>query len=157
MTVQWYFRRIRHTISLMYECREGILLANRQLVANFVSSRQVSWVEDFLSGLRSVSDFDSTDWESDVMFAKFKDYVIENEQRIERKLRDFSYYIDEANTLSLVAGDGRPEKVSLFICAHISGRYSQSILSVHHDRHLPPFPEVTKYHSASAGRHSIGE
>ena len=54
MTVQWYFRRIRRTISLMYECRKGVLLASRQLVADFVSSRQVSWVEDFLSGLRSL-------------------------------------------------------------------------------------------------------
>ena len=155
MSVQWYFRRIRKVIADIVGATFEALPANRKIISEFITSWHVRWVEDFLSGLRSVSDFDSTDWESDVMFARFKDYVIENEQRIERKLRDFSYYIDEANTLSLVAGDGRPEKVSLFICAHISGRYSQSILSVHHDRHLPPFPEVTKYHSASAGRHSI--
>ena len=112
MSVQWYFRRIRRTISLMYECRKGILLANRQLVADFVSSRQVSWVEDFLSGLRDIDQWDNTDWVSDVMFLKFKDYVIENEQKMERGLRGVKYVIDEANTLRIVAGDGRPEKVS---------------------------------------------
>lgn len=113
MTVQWYFRRIRRTIALMYRGLDGTLLANRQLISDFVSSRQVWWVEDFLSGLGSVSAFDSTDWDSDVTFLKFKDYVVDNEQKIERKLRDIGYYIDEANTLTLVAGNGRPEKVSL--------------------------------------------
>ena len=47
------------------------------------------------------------------MFLKFKDYVVENEQKIEHGLRGVKYYLDEANTLSIVAGDGRPEKVSI--------------------------------------------
>ncbi|RPD68335.1 hypothetical protein L226DRAFT_346944 [Lentinus tigrinus ALCF2SS1-7] len=92
MTVQWYFRRIR------------------KIIGDFISSWHVRWIEDFLSGLRDVEQWDSTDWESDVMFMKFKDYVVENERNIEHNLRGVNYYLDEANTLSIVAGNGRPEK-----------------------------------------------
>ncbi|KAI0699895.1 hypothetical protein C8T65DRAFT_580789, partial [Cerioporus squamosus] len=111
VTVQWYFRRIRKVIADIAQAAVEALPANRKIIAEFISSWQVRWVEDFLSGLRDVTNWDSTDWENDGMFLKFKDYVVENEQKMERNLRGVKYAIDQANTLSIVAEDGRPEKV----------------------------------------------
>ncbi len=113
MTVQWYFRRIRKVIAYIAGATIDTLPANRKIIADFISSWQVRWVEDFLSGLRDVEQWDDTDWESDSMFLKFKDYIVENEQKIDRSLQGVKYVIDEANTLKIVAGDGRPEKVSV--------------------------------------------
>ncbi|RPD69593.1 hypothetical protein L226DRAFT_446030, partial [Lentinus tigrinus ALCF2SS1-7] len=111
MTVQWYFRRIRKVISEITQATVEALPANRKIIGDFISSWTVRWIEDFLSGLRDVEQWDSTDWESDVMFLKFKDYVVENERKLEHNLRGVKYYLDETNTLSIVAGSGRPEKV----------------------------------------------
>ncbi|KAI0699900.1 hypothetical protein C8T65DRAFT_296564 [Cerioporus squamosus] len=110
MTVQWYFRRIRKVIADIVRATFEALPANRKIISDFITSWQVRCVEDILSGLRDVEQWDSTDWESDVMFLKFKDYVVEHEQKIEHNLRGVKYVIDEANTLKIVAGDGRPEK-----------------------------------------------
>ena len=112
MSVQWYFRRIRKVIADIVGATFEALPANRKIISEFITSWHVRWVEDFLSGLRDIDQWDNTDWVSDVMFLKFKDYVIENEQKMERGLRGVKYVIDEANTLRIVAGDGRPEKVS---------------------------------------------
>ncbi|RPD68326.1 hypothetical protein L226DRAFT_527321 [Lentinus tigrinus ALCF2SS1-7] len=113
MTVQWYFRRIRKVISEIARATVEALPANRKIIADFVSSWDVHWIERFLAGLRDVKQWDSTDWESDVIFLKFKDYVVENERKLEHNLRGVNYYVDEANTLSIVAGNGRPEKEKL--------------------------------------------
>ncbi|KAI0699891.1 hypothetical protein C8T65DRAFT_296383 [Cerioporus squamosus] len=109
MTVQWYFRRIRKTIAQIADAMVNALPANRRIISSFISSPHVRWVENFLSGLRDVKQWDNTDWESG-MFLKFKEYVVENEQKMERNLRSVRYFIDEANTLSVVVGFGRPEK-----------------------------------------------
>lgn len=121
MTVQWYFRRIRKIISDIVDATIEALPANRKIIADFISSWPVRWVEDFLSGLRDVEQWDDTDWESDVMFLKFKDYVVENEQKIDHNLRGVKYVIDEANTLKIVAGDGRPEKVGMSLVFVVTG------------------------------------
>lgn len=116
MTVQWYFRRIRKTIANIAHTMVDALPANRKIISDFVSSREVFMVEDCLSGLRDIYQWEYVDWDSNVLFLKFKDYVVENEQRMERNLQSFQYCIDEANTLNIVAGNERPEKVSMF-CA----------------------------------------
>lgn len=126
MAVQWYFRRIRKVIVDITSATVEALPANRKIIADFVSSWHVRWVEDVLSGLRDVDEWDSIDWASDTMFMKFKDYVIENERKMEHNLRGVNYVIDEANTLSLVAGDGRPEKVSVPTCVHGDDQGSES-------------------------------
>ncbi|RPD72434.1 hypothetical protein L226DRAFT_154051 [Lentinus tigrinus ALCF2SS1-7] len=118
MTVQWYFRRIRKVISEIAWATVQALPANRKIIADFISSWHVRWIEDFLSGLRDVEQWDNTDWESDGMFLKFKDYVVENERKFEHNLRGVKYYLDEANTLSIVAGDGRPEKQAHTVTLH---------------------------------------
>ena len=111
MTMQWYFRRIRKIFAEIYHSSNAALPSNFKLISEFTGCWQMRWVEDVLSGLRDVDEWDDFDWEDDNVFLKFKDYVVENEGRMERSLRGVNYYLDAANTLTVVAGEGRPEKV----------------------------------------------
>jgi hypothetical protein len=45
------------------------------------------------------------------VFERFKDYVFAQEKRMKKVLELLKYNIDDENTLTLVAGTGRPEKV----------------------------------------------
>ena len=110
MTVQWYYRRIRRLISDISDATKAVLPANRQQVQGFVSSWSVILVEDILSGLRDVSDWDSMDWESNRTFLKFKDHILDVERDMGNKLQQLRFMV-EPNTLTVVAGEGRLEKV----------------------------------------------
>ncbi|KAK7040772.1 hypothetical protein VNI00_009678 [Paramarasmius palmivorus] len=113
MTVQWYFRRIRKLFADIYFASKRALPANRQIIAEFMTSWEIRKIEDLLSALRDVDLWDDTNWDSDVRFLKFKDYVVGNETNMDKELRRVNYYIDEANTLAMVTGSGRPEKYLL--------------------------------------------
>lgn len=117
-TVQWYFRRIRKVFAEIHTSSNAALPANFKLISEFVGCWQMRWAEDVLSGLRDVEEWDDFDWEDDHVFAKFKGYVVENEGRMERSLRGVNYYLDAANTLTIVAGEGRPEKVGWNLHLH---------------------------------------
>lgn len=112
MTAQWYFRRIRNLFAEIGSAIPAVLPANRKIAADFVHSWEVCVVEDLLGGLRDVEQWDDMDWEDDAIFLKFKDHVLDTEAKMERGLRAVKYCIDAANTLIIVAGDGRPERVS---------------------------------------------
>lgn len=45
------------------------------------------------------------------LFDKFKEYVEQEEARIEKNLEDIKYILDGQDTMVLVAGNGRLEKV----------------------------------------------
>jgi hypothetical protein len=111
MTVQWYFRRIRKLLLNITNASYLILPSNRKAMHAFAQSWQVQFIEWILCGLTNVDMWDNTSWDSDTMFLRFKDYVIDSEQEIQKRLRGVNYYIDDANTLNLTAGAGRPEKV----------------------------------------------
>ncbi|KAI1783133.1 hypothetical protein LXA43DRAFT_1087143 [Ganoderma leucocontextum] len=113
MTVQWYFRRIRKVFAEIYYSSNAALPSNLKPISEFIGCWQTRWAEDVLSGLRNVENWDDADWEDDHVFLKFKDYVMENERRMERSLRGVNYSLDAANTLTIVAGEGRPEKYVL--------------------------------------------
>lgn len=114
MAAQWYFRRIRAVISDIALSMYASLPANRKALSRFVKSEEVMFVENLLSGLRDVSEWDSTAFDTDASFAKFKDYILECEERMERNLRSVAYNIDDENTLAIVAGLRRIEKVRMF-------------------------------------------
>ena len=111
MTNQWYFRRIRRLFSDIQGAASRILPTNRLAVSEFVHGWSLSFVEDIMSGLRDVEEFDEVDWEYDILFARFKDYVLEEEAKLEKTLGTVNYFLDDENTLALVAGHDRPEKV----------------------------------------------
>ena len=111
MTLQWYFRRIRKVYSEIHSLGNTALPSNLNHISRFLSSWQMHFTEDLLAGLRDVEEWDGMDWEDDHEFLRFKDYVVENERRMKRKLCTVNYTLDEANTLTIIAGEGRPEKV----------------------------------------------
>lgn len=51
-------------------------------------------------------------WSSDFLEKMFKDYIKGEEDRIKRNLVDVKFKIDEVDTLYLVTGPGRVEKVT---------------------------------------------
>lgn len=113
MSQEWYLRRIRKLVSYICAATRVALSSNRRILNEFIDSFEMQFAEDLLSGLRGFEQWDYTDWDSDVTFLNFKGYILDNETRMERTLKRFKYYIDDTNTLTLVAGAGRPEKVSI--------------------------------------------
>ena len=111
MSVQWYHRRIRKLFAEIARASELILPANRLVVGNFIVSWHLHVLEDILSGLQHTSAWDDCDWDSDITFLKFKDYIVDQESKLEQALRSVRYCIDEENTLAVMTGGGRPEKV----------------------------------------------
>jgi hypothetical protein len=87
------------------------------MINSFSNSSAVRFVEDILAGLANVSLYDNINWDSDNMFLRFKDYVVAEEEELEKRMRGVTYYIEDTSTLELISGGARPEKVwSVFIC-----------------------------------------
>lgn len=98
--MQWYLHRINKVIEDIGGSTNAALSSNLKQRA-----------EDVLPGLGDTEKWDEFYWEADYLFSKFKDYVVENEGRMERTLRAVHYRLDMASTLTIVAGEGRLEKV----------------------------------------------
>ena len=88
----------------------SILHCNRQFVHDFLHL-SVPFVENLLAGLEDFNMWEAAHLNRDTTFLKFKDYVLKNEERITSNLLNVKCYIDATNTYTLVAGEGRPEKV----------------------------------------------
>lgn len=99
MSFQWYYRRIRALCSAIHFASQSILPENRELIGRFLSGSHMSFVADLLAGLHPPEGwrFVDADWES--TFAKFKDYVVNYEHLLEKRLRRIKYLIDEVDTL----------------------------------------------------------
>ncbi|EIW63671.1 uncharacterized protein TRAVEDRAFT_43949 [Trametes versicolor FP-101664 SS1] len=110
MTVQWYYRRIRALFSGIHAASYLVLAENRRTLGKFISSPQLHFVENIMSGLHRTTIDSEIDWERDDTFTNFKAYVVEQESEFERRLRLVKYRIDEVETLrSLIARGQRPE------------------------------------------------
>ena len=107
MTCTWYYYRIRRLFTLITNASKAALPANRKYIGQWMYS---DGVQDFLAGLR-IGDYASTDWDEDLLFLKFKEYVLGNERKMKTVLRRLSYCIDGDNMLNTITGGGRPEKV----------------------------------------------
>jgi hypothetical protein len=71
-----------------------------------------SWtIDSIVSGLREPGEWESTDWDHDKLFSRFKDYVLDEERKLKTMLRRLAYNIDQDNTLLTLTGGSRPEKV----------------------------------------------
>ncbi|KAF5347531.1 hypothetical protein D9758_014525 [Tetrapyrgos nigripes] len=137
MAVQWYFRRIRKLFADISAASQFALKTNRGVIARFITSWEILLVENFLSGLRDTDEWDDTDWNLDATFLKFKDYIIENEMGMDRRLRAVNYIIDEVNTLTMVTGAVRLEKYILPIL-FLLFRRSLAIISLAKTAKLHP-------------------
>jgi hypothetical protein len=110
MTTNWYWRRIQKNLVLIFRALPEILPANRAAYSLYSA-----WTfESILSGLQGSDEWEGTDWDHDIVFSRFKDYVLDEERKFKTILRRLAYNIDQDNIL--FTGDSRPEKVrcSLF-------------------------------------------
>lgn len=112
LACNWYYRRIIRLHQIFYELSREALPANRQIISEFIEW-PVCIVDDLCSGLREPDAWDGVDWDSYPVFKKFKDYIIEQEKRIEKVLRTITYNLDDEIALTLVTGGVRPEKVRI--------------------------------------------
>jgi hypothetical protein len=88
---------------------QEVLQCNRVLVDYFTTSWYTGYcVDKILAGVYpAVQDMDA----NYQLFERFKDYIDEEEARMKKKLQSVMYCIDAPNTLSLVTGPSRLEKV----------------------------------------------
>jgi hypothetical protein len=120
MTTQWYYRRIHRLFYLLSSSSKEVLPANRYTASWFMGSSPLECIQNLLSGLQGVSDWDDTDWADDHVFHKFKPWILANEGKMDQVLRALVYYIDQDNTLNTVTGSGRPERVRVASLARSS-------------------------------------
>ncbi|KAF9064589.1 hypothetical protein BDP27DRAFT_153111 [Rhodocollybia butyracea] len=113
LTQQWYFRRIRKVFVEIQRAASSILPTNRLIVSEYVNDWPFDFATDLLVGLHNVNSFDDVDWEYDTLFSRFKDYVVEDENRIDNILCTLNYTVDDEGTLLIIAGAARLEKFLL--------------------------------------------
>lgn len=110
MAVRWYHRRIIRILSMISTASIDVLPANRKIVGDFMLSGWLREIKYILAGLQDYEEDGEDDWDS-VLFDRFKDHVLGEEARMKQVLELVSYNIDDENTLRLVCGPDRLEKV----------------------------------------------
>jgi hypothetical protein len=109
LSVRWYHKHIIRLLSrFSAKARAAHFLpSNRGLASRFLDSETMDDMHTILAGL---VDHEET-LPNPAVFEKFKDYVFAQEKRMKKVLELLNYNIDDENTLTLVAGTGRPEQV----------------------------------------------
>lgn len=82
------------------------------VVNQFVTCIPLGYIDSLLAGLRNPSRHHAVDWDCNPQFVKFKDSIVQQEDEIEAILCSVTYNLDDENTLTLVTGGDRPEKVN---------------------------------------------
>ena len=111
LATSWYYLRIIRLLHQIDLDRQNTLPANRAALNAFVESTGLRFVALLLSGI-AVSE-DQIDWENDTLFCRFKDYILEQEQKMRDVLHSISYCIDDESALKMLTGGRQPEKVSI--------------------------------------------
>ena len=108
-----YCDRIKVLLQNMQIKAESSLPENRVTVNSYLASHSVAKVERVLAGLsKGLSELR---WEDISDSNLMGDVHLRNgmeEQRMEGKLKELDWYIDESNTIQLITGEGRVEMVS---------------------------------------------
>lgn len=111
MTVRWYHRRILRILSMISITSIEVLPANRKVVNDFLGSWELREIKYILAGLQDSDNDGDDDWDS-ALFDRFRAHVLEEEARMKQVLELVFYNIDDENTLRLVCGPDRLEKVT---------------------------------------------
>ena len=112
LSLHHYYDRIRVLLSNLEDASGRVLSANGSLFDRFMGCVELRQVEAILGGVRSAQDTDL--WDQD-LFKRFEDYVAFEYEETKDMLDRLQYYLDAPNTVAMVLGMGRPEKVGL-IC-----------------------------------------
>jgi hypothetical protein len=98
-----YAEKIRNLLSEMFAILPMILKANMDSINEYLSS-----VYNGIATLHTgVTPCDITDW----LQEKFQSYVEAEEERLQKALERVKYNIDAPDTLALITGPGRFERV----------------------------------------------
>lgn len=105
MTMTRYVIDIDSLLDKMFAVKKHVLPANRRSVEQYLD---MIWspITELTTGFRRIE-------RSYVVEERFQAYVDAEESRLREALEDINYEIDAANTLQLVMGSGRVEKVRL--------------------------------------------
>ena len=104
MAMTHYVIQIDKLLEKMFAIKPLVLPANRRFLERYLDSIW-SPVTELTMGFRRAS------WSAELR-ERFESYVLVEEERMREQLEDIRYDIDAADTLSLVIGPGRIEKVN---------------------------------------------
>lgn len=107
MSATTYRDRIDNLISKMFALRASVHVLNRDSVEEYLSNM---W-----PGLTQLTESLERFYPTETLQGRFQLYIDEEEERIKKNLEDIHYHIDEINTLILTTGEGRIEKVGIFL------------------------------------------
>lgn len=106
--MKYYHDRIQHVLRRIADLSTNMLPTNRALYDKVQGSAGLFFVEVILAAAYKAEEH--IDWDPQ-LFDKFKSYVTREEQRMKETLETIKYRIDAPNTLTLLLGSGRLEKV----------------------------------------------
>jgi len=103
----WHYRgKIKRILTAMWDSLEQVLPFNRRIVDMYLGSEPFCRIELLL---RSINPYHSEN-DGDLR-EKIRPYVVQEEARIKNNLVSVAFDIDAPNTLSLITGPGRIERV----------------------------------------------
>ncbi len=101
----------------MHTAAEQTLPANRVFIDLFLSAYPFRRLDSILSGFQEQTYYHGTcnwtDW------SKFLPYVEDEEKRLKRQLEKLKYSIDASDSLLLITGPGRLERVGRSLSIHM--------------------------------------
>jgi hypothetical protein len=113
LTLQYYFTRIQVLLARIGRLTRDLSPANNFVVDYFVNDCWPNYsLDQILAGVSTGLEGVGRDA---LLFERFKDYVDEEEAKMKKKLKSVKYCLDAQNTLQIVIGSGRLEKVSIVL------------------------------------------
>lgn len=110
VTLRQYCYRIRGLLSELYSLYDDLIPGNVGVFSALITFPIVEYV------IGRVHTIDADEIEDEYQNPSFAAYADDIENKLEKRLERLNYLIDDRNTLSLVTGPGRLEKV----CGNIS-------------------------------------
>jgi hypothetical protein len=106
-TVWAYQNKICGVLQAMLGTLGSVLHSNRVLADGYLADATFTKIDLLLRAVTPTTNYDLD------LDQKMQPYVREEESRLEQNLRSVAWEIDDANTLSLVTGPGRIERVGV--------------------------------------------
>lgn len=96
----------------MLETLTSVLHSNRFIVDRYLSDSSLTKIDLLVRSVAPTNTYDP------YLDQKMQPYVLEEEMRLEQNLRSVAWEIDDGNTLSLITGPGRIERVCVKLEPH---------------------------------------
>jgi hypothetical protein len=110
----WDYRgKIKRIVKTMFSMLDSILPINRRLVYGYIENYSFGRVELLL---RSIIPYDAHD--DDDLRENIQPYLTEEEERLRSTLESIAWDIDTMDTLALITGPERIEKVRMLVHNH---------------------------------------